>query len=77
MKEPPELSLASKRRVSSAHLTLNARVATAPALLETQVSEALHAAASVMHLQLLDRHTQSFRPGVPIRLPRLSAGMWG
>src|SRR5262245_11408383 len=51
-KESPELSLASKRRVSCAHLTVNARVAAAPTLLETHVSEALHAVASAMRLQV-------------------------
>jgi hypothetical protein len=71
--EPPELSLASLRRVSSAHLTINARVAAAPALLETFVREALAAVVALMRLELLDRYTQSFRPGQPIRLPAFGA----
>jgi G3E family GTPase len=65
-KESPELSLASQRRVSSAHLTVNARVAAAPTVLETHVSETLQTMADAMRLQILDRYTQSFRPGRPI-----------
>jgi Ni2+-binding GTPase involved in maturation of urease and hydrogenase len=66
--EVPELSLASKRQVSSAHLTVNARVAADPILLERQVSETLQNVSSAMSLQLLDRHTQSFRPGQAVRM---------
>src|SRR5262245_11566959 len=68
----PELSFPSQRRVPKAHLTINARVAAEPALLETHIADALQAVATAMHLEIVDRHTQSFRPGQPIRLPSIA-----
>jgi G3E family GTPase len=73
--EAPELSLASNRQVSSAHLMVNARIAAGPALLEAHVSQALQSVATSLHLQIVDHHTQSFRPGQPMRLAPLGAAI--
>jgi len=70
--EAPELSLASNRRVTSVHLTINARVGADPALIEKHGAETLQDLATALRLQVLDRHTQCFRPGQPIRMPALS-----
>jgi len=67
----PELSLPSRQRVPKAHLILNARVAAEPSLLETHVSNALKEVAGVMNLVMTERHSQCFRPGQPIRPPKL------
>ena len=67
----PELSLPSHRHVPKAHLILNARVAAEPALLESHVTNAILGVADAMQLVVSDRHTQSFRPGQPIRLTQM------
>jgi hypothetical protein len=73
--EAPELSLPSNRQVSRAHITVNARVAADPAVLESQVSASLQGVAEAMRLKVLERHTQCFRPGQPIRLPPLGTAI--
>jgi len=50
-------------------------VAAAPALLEAHVSQALQSVASSLSLQIIDRHTESFRPGQHIWLAPLNAAI--
>lgn len=73
--QAPELSLPATQQVANAHVTLNARVAADPVLLESLVWEGLEKVAKTQRLVLRDRHTQSFRPGQPMRLPSLDAAL--
>ncbi len=62
----PELSLPSKCQVKDLELILNARVAIDPAVLETQVRDAVENACSAIGATAEFRQTQSFRPGRPV-----------
>jgi G3E family GTPase len=61
----PELSLPSRCTVGEADVIINARVAIDPEMLRDRVREALGAAAGRRGAQVVERHTQSFRPGRP------------
>ncbi len=62
---PAELSRQASHRVPKAHLIVNARVAAEPPALEAMVEQALEGALAAQQLAVTDRHTQSFRPGMP------------
>ncbi|GIX04036.1 MAG: hypothetical protein KatS3mg113_1042 [Planctomycetaceae bacterium] len=61
----PELSLASRSRVTSADIVLNARVACDPADLQRLAEESLQDVAQQLGLTVRSAKTQSFRPGRP------------
>jgi Ni2+-binding GTPase involved in maturation of urease and hydrogenase len=68
----PELSLPSRAVVPRAQLVVNARVATAPELLEQLVRQAVHASCAARACQADFQSTQSFRPGRPVPTHRLA-----
>jgi len=61
----PELSLPSRGKVAEAEVIVNARVAADPAVLETQVRQALAAVCQAQRAAVEVRSLQSFRPGRP------------
>ncbi len=67
----PELSLPSRAHVPRAQLVVNARVATAPELLEKLVREAIGASCAARACRAEFHSTQSFRPGRPVPQHRL------
>jgi Ni2+-binding GTPase involved in maturation of urease and hydrogenase len=64
-KAEPELSVASRAHVTDAELTINARVAVDPVLLEDQVRQTLTAVGEKFGISAEFRSIQSFRPGRP------------
>jgi hypothetical protein len=68
----PELSLASRSRVTTANLVLNARVATDPQALEAVVREEVAAACAAVDSNHTITNLQSFRPGRPVPTHRLA-----
>ncbi len=69
----PELSLASSARTPSAHVVVNARVATDPAELEAIVRAELANACAAVNLSHEVVSLQSFRPGRPVPTHRINA----
>lgn len=67
----PELSLPSRALVPRAQLVINARVATAPELLEKLVHEAVCASCAARACHAEFHSMQSFRPGRPVPTHRL------
>jgi G3E family GTPase len=68
---PSELSPASNCTAITANLIVNARVASDPADLETEVVTAVNAAAGELGASATCCQTQSFRPGRPVPTHRL------
>jgi G3E family GTPase len=68
---PPELSLASQAKVKSAHVIVNARVATLPDILQQQVTAALERVCQQYQARLEVQQTQSFQPGRPVPTHRI------
>ncbi len=69
----PELSLASRTRVSEAEVIVNARAAADPAVIEPEVRQALQEVFATRQAQVQVRGLQSFRPGRPTQTYRYSA----
>jgi G3E family GTPase len=69
----PELSLASKGRVTELDLIVNARVAADPEMLEQLVRESVTAACAAIGATAAIRNVQSFRPGRPQPTHRYSS----
>ncbi len=69
----PELSLPARGSVTEAELIVNARVALDPALLETEVRQAVAAACGERGAAAEFRGVQSFRPGRPQPTHRYAA----
>lgn len=67
----PELSLPSRAVVPRAQLVVNARVATAPDLLEQLVQQAISASCAAHACRAEFQSMQSFRPGRPVPTHRL------
>ncbi len=67
----PELSLPSRAQVRSAHVVVNARVATDPDQLATLVRSELAAACAAIGAQHVIQTLQSFRPGRPVPTHRI------
>jgi G3E family GTPase len=67
----PELSLASNCQVREAHVVVNARVATDPAVLKQHVERAVAASCAALGAQASGVQTQSFRPGRPVPTHRI------
>ena len=70
---PPELSLPSRAEVSEAELTVNARVAADPALIEAEVRRAATDACAARGAAAVFRTVQGFRPGRPRPTHRYAA----
>jgi hypothetical protein len=68
---PPELSLPSHCRVTSAHLVVNARVATDPQDLERLVRDVVAASCRAIGAEGRIETLQSFRPGRPVPTHRI------
>lgn len=69
----PELSLPSHCRTRSAHLVVNARVATDPSDLESLVRQTVAAACQAVGASSHIATLQSFRPGRPVPTHRIVA----
>ncbi len=67
----PELSLASKYQTTSADIVINARVATDPEILESQVRRHVEQACQRVGAQANVHSMQSFRPGRPVPTHRI------
>jgi G3E family GTPase len=67
----PELSLASRQRVPSAELVVNARVADDPAVLAADVRSAVAAVAAQVGATVEWRAEQHLRPGRPVPTHRM------
>ncbi|MCA9116482.1 MAG: cobalamin biosynthesis protein P47K [Planctomycetaceae bacterium] len=70
---PPELSLPSHCDVKECDLVVNARVACDPAILQTQVEQAVRHVCRDLNAVPEFRQTQSFRPGRPVPTHRFEA----
>lgn len=62
----PELSVASRAQCATAHLVVNARVATDPEILESELRAAGEELSGKRGVQLEWRSVQCFRPGRPV-----------
>jgi G3E family GTPase len=67
----PELSLPSNCQVREAHVVVNARVATDPAVLQQHVERAVAASCAALGAAASQQQTQSFRPGRPVPTHRI------
>ncbi len=68
----PELSQASGAQVTTAHLTINARVAIEPERLSAIIDDSVMGLAERRRLEISRQQLQSFRPGRPGIAPRIS-----
>jgi Ni2+-binding GTPase involved in maturation of urease and hydrogenase len=68
----PELSVASRASCERAHLVINARVATAPEILERELRAAGMQLADEHNLHLDWRSVQCFKPGRPVPTHRIT-----